>query len=145
MPKHKIVHFRSPTRALDLCQVATTKPHSVYVPPQSVKPHDKGWGIGAGDRIEDFWQLLRFRLIRLHNLIIELLFPHQPQAPDNSHRHSYLCQPRLQILQLALLDDQMAVIIQIFDDVVVSFFVVFEDDGFHGRIALDEDSCLRLG
>ena len=117
----------------------------MYVPPQSFKPHDKDWGIGAGDRIENFWELLRFRLIRLHHLIIKLLYSHQPHASNSSFRYPYLCQPRLQILQLTLLNDQMAVIIQVFDDVVVSFFVVFEDDGFHGRIALDEDSCLRLG
>lgn len=95
-------------------------------------------------RVEEFYESLRLRFIRLHNLIVKLLLPHQRQAPNSSFRHPYLCQPRLQVLQLALLDDQMTVIVEVFNDIVVSFFVVLENNGFHGRIALDEDSCLGL-
>jgi hypothetical protein len=35
----------------------------------------------------------------------------------------------------------MAVVVQVFDDVVVLFLVVFEDDGFDGGVAFDQDAC----
>jgi len=54
---------------------------------------------------------------------------------------SYLAQPELQILQLTLLNDQMTVIVEVFHDVVMSFFVVFKDDRFHGRVAFDQNTC----
>ena len=52
---------------------------------------------------------------------------------------AYLSKTVLEILQLALLNHEVAVIVKIFHDIVVSFFVVFEDDGFDGWVALDEN------
>ena len=56
----------------------------------------------------------------------------------------YLSKPILQVLELAFLDDKVSVIVQVLDDVVVPFFVVFENDGFDGRVAFDENSCSLL-
>lgn len=53
----------------------------------------------------------------------------------------YPAESGFQILQLAFLDYQVTVIVEIFHNVVVSFFVVFEDDGFDRRVALDQDTC----
>lgn len=41
----------------------------------------------------------------------------------------YLIQANLQILQLALLDHQVLLIIEIFHDVVMALFVVLQDQG----------------
>lgn len=53
---------------------------------------------------------------------------------------TYSSQPFLQVLQLALLDDQVAVVIEVLHDVVMTLLVVLEDDGLDGGIALDKDS-----
>lgn len=56
---------------------------------------------------------------------------------------THLPQPDFQILQLALLNDQMPVIVKVFDYVVVSLLVIFEYDGFDRRVTFDEDAWLR--
>lgn len=53
----------------------------------------------------------------------------------------YLAQPVFQILQLALLDDQVAVIVQVLHDIVVLFLVVFEDNCLDRRVTLNQDTC----
>ncbi|RAH46210.1 uncharacterized protein BO95DRAFT_481817 [Aspergillus brunneoviolaceus CBS 621.78] len=76
-------------------------------------------------RVQTGGRSLRLRFLRLHDLIVEFLGP----LSD------------FEILQLTLFDHEVAVVIEVFDDVVVALFVVFQDDGFHGRVAFDEDSC----
>lgn len=53
-----------------------------------------------------------------------------------------LTQSIFQFLKLALFDYQMAVIVQVFHDIVVVLFVVLEDDGFDGRVAFHENTCV---
>ena len=40
---------------------------------------------------------------------------------------------------MTLLDNQVAVIIQVLDDIVVSLFVILENNGFYRWIAFDKD------
>jgi hypothetical protein len=46
----------------------------------------------------------------------------------------------LQVLELALLDDQVVLVIQILHNVVVALLVVLEDHGFDRGIALDQET-----
>lgn len=57
---------------------------------------------------------------------------------------SYTPQSSLQVLELALLDDQMTVVTQVFYNVIMSVFVILEDDSLDGGITLDEDTCCEL-
>jgi hypothetical protein len=50
----------------------------------------------------------------------------------------YLVQANLQVLKLALLNDKVVFIIQVFHNVVMALFVVLEDHGFDRRIAFDQ-------
>lgn len=53
-----------------------------------------------------------------------------------------LVHPVLQALNLDVLDEQMFLITEVLDDVLIPFAPVdFEDEGFDGRVALDERSC----
>ena len=57
--------------------------------------------------------------------------------------HVYLAQSFFQVLQLALLDDQVTIIVQILHNIIVPFFVIFQNNGFHGRVTFDQDPCSR--
>jgi hypothetical protein len=46
----------------------------------------------------------------------------------------------LQVLELALFDDQVVLVIQILHNVVMPLLVVLEDHGFDRGIALDEQA-----
>jgi hypothetical protein len=65
-------------------------------------------------------------------------------ATFDSEYEAYPPQSSLEVLELALLDDQMTVIIQIFYNVIMSVFIILEDDSLNGGIALDEDPCYEL-
>ena len=79
-----------------------------------------------------------------------------PPPPPNPNRQtdrqsrqkqrdlSHLLEPQLQFRQLALLDHE-GLVVEIFDDVVVFVLVDFEDDGFDGGVAFDEDACRVVG
>ncbi len=56
---------------------------------------------------------------------------------DGSFPH--LVEPQLQPWQLALFDDE-GLVVEVLDDVVVVVLVDFEDDGFDGGVAGDEDA-----
>jgi hypothetical protein len=57
-----------------------------------------------------------------------------------SGEKTHLPQSLFQVLQLVFFDNQVPVIVEVFDDVVVPFFVVLENDGLDGGVALDEDT-----
>lgn len=59
-------------------------------------------------------------------------------------RSSYLAQPVFQILQLALLDDQVAVIVQVLHDIIMLLLVVFENNCLDRRVTFNQDTC-RVG
>ena len=52
---------------------------------------------------------------------------------------THLFETGLELGQLTLLDDE-GVVVEIFDNVVVVGRVDFEDDGFDGGVAFDEDA-----
>ncbi len=51
----------------------------------------------------------------------------------------HLVEPQLQPWQLALFDDE-GLVVEVLDNVVVVVLVDFEDDGFDGGVAGDEDA-----
>lgn len=51
-----------------------------------------------------------------------------------------MVQACLQVLQLALLDHQVVLVVQVFYNVVVPLLVVLEDHGFDRGVALDEQT-----
>lgn len=53
---------------------------------------------------------------------------------------TYVIETGLQVLKLALLDDQVILVIQILHDVVMALLVVLEDHCFDRGIALDEQA-----
>lgn len=53
----------------------------------------------------------------------------------------YLIQANLEVLQLALLDNEVVFVIQILHYVVMSLFVVLQDHGFDRRIAFNQQTC----
>jgi hypothetical protein len=70
---------------------------------------------------------------------------YQPQSSVShsqkpSREKTHLPQSLFQVLKLVFFDNQVPVIVEVFDDVVVPFFVVLENDGLDGGVALDEDT-----
>lgn len=64
----------------------------------------------------------------------------QKDRHECSQRGTYMIETGLQVLELALLDDQVVLVIQILHNVVVALLVVLEDHGFDRGIALDQET-----
>lgn len=73
------------------------------------------------------------------NLLLHAPLDFNRTKKKRKENKARLFEPLLQTGQLALLDDK-GLIVEILDNVVMFILIDFEDDGFDGGVALDQDA-----